>query len=32
MHKIPSDLYKAIFSTKKAQSTWDDITPLTKNE
>jgi uncharacterized protein YdeI (YjbR/CyaY-like superfamily) len=32
MHKLPTDLQKAIASNKKAQATWDDITPLARNE
>ena len=32
MHKLPTDLQKAIFSDKKAISTWEDITPLARNE
>lgn len=32
-HKtLPSDLKKAIFSSVKALKTWNDITPLAKNE
>ena len=31
-HKLPTDLQKAIFSDKKAISTWEDITPLARNE
>lgn len=32
MHKIPSDLKKAISAVKPAQKIWDDITPLARNE
>ncbi len=32
VHKIPADLEKAIVSIKKAEITWEDITPLARNE
>ncbi len=32
MHKLPSDLQKALVSDQKALSTWEDITPLARNE
>ena len=32
VHKIPKDLEKAIASNKVARATWDDITPLARNE
>jgi len=31
-HKLPSDLRKALTSSKKALSAWEDITPLARNE
>lgn len=31
MHKLPQDLKKAL-NSKKAKETWEDITPLAKNE
>lgn len=31
-HKIPKDLKEAIFSNKKSLKTWQDITPLARNE
>jgi len=30
-HKLPSDLGKALFSSKLT-STWEDLTPLARNE
>jgi len=32
IHKIPADLKKAISSDAEAQVTWEDITPLARNE
>jgi uncharacterized protein YdeI (YjbR/CyaY-like superfamily) len=32
MHTLPSDLKKAITSSKAAKAVWDDITPLARNE
>ncbi|MEK7564277.1 MAG: YdeI/OmpD-associated family protein [Patescibacteria group bacterium] len=32
VHKIPKDLGNAIISHKKALSTWEDTTPLARNE
>lgn len=32
MHTLPADLKKAIYSEKKVQALWDDITPLARNE
>jgi uncharacterized protein YdeI (YjbR/CyaY-like superfamily) len=32
LHKIPSDFKEKIFSNKKAFDTWEDITPLARNE
>lgn len=31
-HKLPADLNKALLSSPKAQATWQDITPLARNE
>lgn len=31
-HKIPADLRKAIISSPKAETVWEDITPLARNE
>jgi len=31
-HAMPADLRKALGSAPKAQSTWEDITPLARNE
>ncbi|MDB5244195.1 MAG: hypothetical protein JWN18_65 [Parcubacteria group bacterium] len=31
-HKIPTDLRKALSTAPKAQATWEDITPLARNE
>lgn len=32
VHNIPADLRKALTSTPKALATWEDITPLARNE
>lgn len=32
VHKMPADLRKAFFSDKAAWATWEDITPLARNE
>ena len=32
VHKVPEDLGKAIVSSPKAVRTWEDITPLARNE
>lgn len=32
MHKIPNDFKKVILSKVKAQTMWNDITPLARNE
>ncbi len=32
VHKMPSDLQKAVFSLPAAKAIWDDITPLARNE
>jgi len=32
MHTLPTDLRKAITSSKAAKATWDDITPLARSE
>lgn len=32
LHKVPADLQKAITSAPKALATWEDITPLARNE
>lgn len=32
MHKVPNDLYRALISSKTALYTWEDITPLARNE
>ena len=32
VHKIPTDLRRAIVSDSKALSVWEDITPLARNE
>lgn len=32
VHKIPADLKKALFSSPKAVTAWEDITPLARNE
>jgi uncharacterized protein YdeI (YjbR/CyaY-like superfamily) len=31
-HKLPTDLRKAIISSKAAKAVWEDITPLARNE
>lgn len=31
-HKLPADLRRAIVSSRTARATWDDITPLARNE
>lgn len=32
VHALPNDLRKALVSSKKARATWEDITPLARNE
>jgi hypothetical protein len=32
VHKLPSDMRKAILADKKMHEMWDDITPLARNE
>lgn len=32
VHSLPADLRKALASTPKALATWEDITPLARNE
>ena len=32
VHKIPADLKKALTADPKALATWEDITPLARNE
>lgn len=32
VHKIPDDFKKALTSNPKAKETWEDITPLARNE
>lgn len=32
VHKIPTDLRKALASTTAAKAAWEDITPLARNE
>jgi len=32
VHKLPIDLQKALVSTNRALNTWEDITPLARNE
>ena len=32
MHKLPNDLRKALTTSQKALATWEDITPLARNE
>jgi uncharacterized protein YdeI (YjbR/CyaY-like superfamily) len=32
LHKIPTDLHKALISIPAAKAAWDDITPLARNE
>lgn len=31
-HRIPKDLKEALVGSKKATETWEDITPLARNE
>ena len=32
MHKLPSDLHKALSSDKSASALWENLTPLARNE
>jgi uncharacterized protein YdeI (YjbR/CyaY-like superfamily) len=32
VHKLPTDLQRALMSTPPAQAVWKDITPLARNE
>jgi uncharacterized protein YdeI (YjbR/CyaY-like superfamily) len=32
LHSLPKDLREALLATPKAQTTWNDITPLAKSE
>jgi len=32
VHNVPADLRKALISSPKALSAWEDITPLARNE
>jgi uncharacterized protein YdeI (YjbR/CyaY-like superfamily) len=32
VHKLPNDLRKALATSAKAHTTWEDITPLARNE
>ena len=32
VHKTPDDLQKALISVPNAQTAWEDITPLARNE
>lgn len=32
VHNVPSDLHRALISSKTALYTWEDITPLARNE
>lgn len=32
VHKIPTDLRTSLAGSAKAHATWDDITPLARNE
>jgi uncharacterized protein YdeI (YjbR/CyaY-like superfamily) len=32
VHRIPSDLQKALVSTPKAHTAWNNLTPLARNE
>lgn len=32
VHKVPEDLKKSLVSSSKALETWEDITPLARNE
>lgn len=31
-HTLPTDVRKALAASRKAQATWDDITPLARSE
>ena len=32
VHTLPADLKKALLASAKARATWEDITPLARNE
>lgn len=32
VHKVPSDLRKALMSSSEIQAAWNDLTPLARNE
>lgn len=32
IHKVPADLRKALIAAKKMRETWNDLTPLARNE
>jgi hypothetical protein len=32
VHKLPTDMRKALLSSKEALAAWEDITPLARNE
>ena len=32
LHKMPSDLHKALIADKSALERWEDLTPLARNE
>jgi hypothetical protein len=32
VHKVPKDLHEALVSDRKALATWEDLTPLARNE
>ncbi len=32
VHKVPVDLYNVLRASKEALATWEDITPLARNE
>lgn len=32
IHKLPTDLQKAVVSNKAVEALWEDITPLARNE
>ncbi len=32
VHKLPEDLRKALIQTPAARATWEDVTPLARNE
>ncbi|MES2668571.1 MAG: YdeI/OmpD-associated family protein [Patescibacteria group bacterium] len=32
VHRLPGDMRKALSSSAKARTTWDDITPLARSE